>query len=142
MPASTTTEQTTVYSVGTDESGKITTYRVHADGPRKTVLLGQCADAKEAQALAGTFAHAGLSASEALEIVPPANEVDSASPIEWERWAAETNAVPAEIAAGGKKATAGWISVIHGLDPDTAADRLGISKSTFYQYMSDLRTGF
>lgn len=98
---------------------------------------------KLARTLAATLASAGV---HGFECLPPGFEDgDRPSRVgsggEWEEWAAESHAVPAEIAAAGKAALAGWLKVVHRRSASQIAHRLGVSESTAQQYLSDLRQG-
>ncbi len=75
--------------------------------------------------------------SEGLE--EPRKHNDDAD--EWEVWADDALAVPAEVAVAGKAAVAGFLKVVHRERESWIGTKLGVSEATVRQYLSDLRAG-
>jgi len=107
-------------------------------------------DAANGETRAKTLA-ATLDATKAgsFDLLPPGMLVDerprghprSHSDNDWETWAAETNAVPAEVAGAGKAPLAGYLKIVHRERDGWIANRLGVGEATVRQYLSDLRNG-
>jgi hypothetical protein len=71
----------------------------------------------------------------------PRGHPSEASENEWQSWAAETNVVPARVAAAGKAPLAGYLNIVHRERDSWIGGRLGVSEATVRQYLSDLRAG-
>lgn len=99
---------------------------------------------KNARALAAALAAAGQTDLSALppEFGPTKHhQLHGDDGDEWEQWAGETQAVPAEVAAAGKAPLAAWVKVVHRERESWIGNRLDVSESTVRQYLSDLREG-
>lgn len=97
---------------------------------------------KEKKRIARTLA-ATMDAAGAIDfdLITPELGPKEYSDNEWEKWAAESNAVPAKVAGAGKAALAGYLKVVHREREGWIASRLDVSEQTVRQYLSDLREG-
>jgi len=117
-------------------------YYVKYSGENEAVEIGHGKDGKKlARTLAATLDKAGVTGiSDVLppEFGPSKYDRDGG---EWEQWAGESQAIPAQVAAAGKAAMAGWLKVVHQEREGWIATELGVSEPTVRQYLSDLREG-